>query len=148
MAFLTVDDKYGEIEVIAFARQYAEFGGLLSEDSAVIIEGNISDGEEEGVKIILSSAKALISNGDFENTSKKDEEKKNPRLYIRVLGRNDKRLDKLYRIAALNPGNTEVVLYDTESEKYSLIKDFRINPVREVIERLSGIFSSENVILR
>lgn len=148
MAFLTVDDKYAEIEVIVFARQYSDFADMLHEDGAVLIEGNISEDEEDGAKIILSSVEPLKSNADYESRVPKDTVQKKPRLFVRVNGLSDKRLDKLYRISLLNRGNTDVVIYDTVSGKYSVSKDMKINPTPEVIGRISNIFSAENVIFK
>ena len=153
MAFLCVDDKYAEIEVIVFARQYQEFADLLHEEDAVLIEGNISEDEENGAKIILSSAASLISNSEYDSkmqkeSARKEDEQKKPRLFVRVRGLNDKGLEKLYRISLLYRGETEVVIYDSLSGKYSVSKDMKINPTPDVIGKIASIFSSENVIFK
>ena len=146
MAFLRIDDKYAEAEVIVFARQYAELSKLFEVDSAIFVEGTISEDEEDGVKIILSSARSLMSNSEYE--SKAMESLKKPRLYIRIDGLGDKRLDRLYRCAALNPGDTEIVIYDNSNAKYSVLKGVGVNPTDSVISRLCDIFSSKNVIFK
>jgi DNA polymerase-3 subunit alpha len=147
MAFLTVDDSYGEIEVIVFAKRYASFSDLLHTDNAVFIDGNISVEDDDSPRIILSSAKQLVSNSEYVAQS----EVKAPaeqRLFIKVANVSDKRIATLYRIAALNPGSTKIVLYDEETKKYNVMKDVTVNPRENVMQRLHSIFSEENVVLK
>ena len=42
MAFFSLEDKYGEIECIAFPAQFEKNSSIIREDSALCIEGNIS----------------------------------------------------------------------------------------------------------
>jgi DNA polymerase-3 subunit alpha len=147
MAFLTVDDSYGEIEVIVFAKRYANFADLLHTDNAVCIDGNISVEDDDSTRIILSSAQQLSSNSECVAGNDKKEAVE-PRLFIKVGSVSDKRIATLYRIAALNPGSTKIVLYDEETKKYNVMKDVTVNPRENVIQRLHSIFSEENVVLK
>ena len=52
MAFLTVEDIYGAIEVIAFSKIYERHAALLSEGNIVLIHGRLSLREEEAAKIV------------------------------------------------------------------------------------------------
>ena len=81
-------------------------------------------------------------------SARKEDEQKKPRLFVRVRGLNDKGLEKLYRISLLYRGETEVVIYDSLSGKYSVSKDMKINPTPDVIGKIASIFSSENVIFK
>ncbi len=42
MAFVTIEDLIGSIEVIVFSKSYEKYGNLLMEDSKVFIEGRVS----------------------------------------------------------------------------------------------------------
>ncbi|MBQ8914386.1 MAG: DNA polymerase III subunit alpha [Lachnospiraceae bacterium] len=53
MAFVTLEDLYGEIEIIVFPRDYNRFRDKLIKDSKVLIKGNASVSETEA-KLILS----------------------------------------------------------------------------------------------
>ena len=88
-----------------------------------------------------------MSNSEFDAASSAKIQKK-PRLYVRVSALDDSRLEKLYRTAALNPGECEIVVFDTKSGKYSALKGASLNPTESVIERLRAVFSSENVIFK
>ena len=52
MAFLTVEDLYGSVEVIVFPRQYERYQALMQEDSKVFILGHASVEEERNGKLI------------------------------------------------------------------------------------------------
>ena len=52
MAFIKLEDRYGEIEVIVFAKQYKNFSSEIFVENAVCIEGSISfeDGQNSSFK--------------------------------------------------------------------------------------------------
>ena len=52
MAFITVEDLYGSVEVLIFPNRYEQYRYLLEEDSKVFIKGKVSLEEEEDSKII------------------------------------------------------------------------------------------------
>jgi DNA polymerase-3 subunit alpha len=143
MAFLTVEDRYAEIPVVVFAKNYSKLSSILEEDSAVIISGEISREEGEGAKILLSSAKPLLTDSEFIA-----EKKVERRLYIKVSSLSDARIDKIRRTATLNSGDTKIVLYDESTGRYSAMKDLSIDPSDNVIARLKNYFGDQNVILK
>jgi DNA polymerase-3 subunit alpha len=144
MAYLTVEDRYSEINVIVFAKSYTKFASILDEEEPVVITGTISTEEGEAPRILLSSAEPLIADTDY--VEKKAEEE--TRLFIKVPVLTDIRINKLKRIIALNRGNAKVILYDESTGKYSAIKDLMINPEGHVLDRIASIFGEKNVILK
>ena len=144
MAFIKLEDRFAEIEVIVFARQYSKYSSLLSNDNAVMISGTISSEEGEDAKILLSSAEPLVSNTDF--TEKKKSGKS--RIFIKVSDITDNKISRISRLALLNPGSSEVVIYDSKSKKYSVLKGVSISDSENVKARLSEIFGEENVVLK
>ena len=67
---------------------------------------------------------------------------------IKVKNLSDDRINKIYRIAALNRGSASVVVYDQSSGRYSVMKDVSLANSDKVIAKLSEIFSSENVVVK
>lgn len=61
MAFVTLEDLYGTVELIVFPRTYDKYLRYIEEDSMIIVDGRISMHEEEDIKIISESIKPLIS---------------------------------------------------------------------------------------
>lgn len=148
MAFIIVEDGISEIEVIVFAKQYQACSDLVQKDSAVIITGTISSEDGEDTKLLLSEIKPLMSNAELANVAKAPKEKtvREKKLYIKVKDLKDPRVDKIMRMATLNPGETKIVLYDESTGKYSQMKNVVIECSDKVLARLGATFSEDNVI--
>jgi DNA polymerase-3 subunit alpha len=144
MAFLTVEDRYGEIEVIAFAKQYSKYSEMLDDEAAVIISGNISRDEGENPRILLSDARPLLTDSLFVSSQQNEEQ----RLFIKIPSLADSRVNNIKRISALNRGKCRVVLFDESTKKYSALKDAYVDPSEKVMSKLSALFGGENVILK
>ena len=145
MAYLTVEDRFSEIGVVVFARQYKQFSDMFAPEKAVLISGTLSVDEGEGPRILLSTAALLKSNSEYtESVAPKTE----PRLYVKVSSLSDPRINNIYRIAALNRGDVKVILYDESTKKYSMVKDVSLQASEKVISRLGSVFSPECVILK
>ncbi len=156
MAFITVEDRIGEIDVIVFAKQYASISGELNEENAVIINGRVSEEEGEPNKIILSSIKPLLSNAAF----KKEQELKNSssantrtdesklRVFIKIDTLSEDKVTPIYRLANLNPGRASIVIYDASAQKYVSMKNLTISAKDEVIDRLMRVYGNGNVVIK
>lgn len=66
MAFFTLEDRLGEIECLAFPRIREKFAELISPDTVVRVEGQLSLREDEKPKIIVSRILALPADGEGE----------------------------------------------------------------------------------
>ena len=151
MAFITLQDRIGEIEVIVFAKQYTKVLVELIEENAVMIEGRLSEEEGENMKIILSSLTPLLSNSRFRDMKEAEERKsKNTcsRIYIKLDSLDEEKLIPLYRIANLNPGNIPIAIYDASKNKYVSLKNVTMNADEKVLMRLKSIFGDTNVVFR
>jgi DNA polymerase-3 subunit alpha len=144
MAFLTLEDRTSEIEVIVFAKSYKQYSDILSTETAVSICGTVSGEEGEAPKILLSSANLLKGDSEYTEVSAPSES----RVYIKVPSLSDARIATVNRIAALNRGATKVVLFDESRKKYCAMKDVSLDPSEKVIDRLRSIFSPENIVLK
>ena len=147
MAYLTVEDRLGEIEVVVFAKQYAALYSELYTDNAVCICGNISAEEGEEPQILLSTAERLTSNSEYSDVKTEESDKKNI-LYIRVKDQKDERIPLIYRISGLNRGETQVVLFDDSTRKSLAMKNILVDPSEKVMKKLKDIFGDNDVVLR
>ena len=145
MAFITLEDRYSEIEVIVFARNYKQYADNIFVEAAVKINGTISTEEGDSPRILLSSLEKLQSNTELENRDSENATTPSKRIYIKVDGLDDERINAIYRLAALNRGNTAVVLYNVKTGKYSVMRDIFLAPSEKVLERLCSRFGTDNV---
>lgn len=143
MAFIKLEDRFGEIDVIVFAKQYAKFASEIFNENAVSVTGTISVEEGEGVKILLSSLEPLKSNSAFLS-----HEVRSQRMFIKLPSVSDAAINKITRISLLNPGKCEVVIFDASSKKYSALKGVGISADPQVVARLASAFGSDNVVVK
>ena len=149
MAFITVEDRYAEIEVIVFARQYAAASKELFVENAVLIEGNVSVEDGDEVRIILSSVRSLgaPSQGGGEVTEA-ETVRTVQKLYIKLPDLNEERLRPVFRMAALNKGDTPVVIFDARTKKYHALRNVSLSANERTISKLQGLFGEGNVVLK
>ena len=148
MAFVRIEDRYSEIELIVFAKQYKLYSDILNEEAAVSVTGTVSAEEGDEPKILLTTAELLLGNIDYSPKSEVNSGAAAKRIFIKLPTISDSRVDRLYRIAALNRGNTGIVLYDSAEGKYSAMRNVGIDPSDKVLEKLGSIFSPENVVFK
>ncbi len=145
MAFIRLEDRYGEIEVIVFAKKYSQYQDELFTENAVLISGNISVEDGEGAKLLLSTLEPLHSNSDMELRRKIEKPK---RVYIKVLNMQDPNISKISRIAALNPGEFDIVIFDEQTRKSLAFKGGKIKADDKTVARLTSIFGEGNIVVK
>ena len=59
MAFLTLEDLVGTIEVIVFPKTYSKYGSLLAEDGKVFLNGRVAGEDERDGKLICEEVRAF-----------------------------------------------------------------------------------------
>lgn len=52
MAFLTLEDLVGSVEIVVFPRDYEKYSQLLNEDAKIFVKGRISVEEDKDAKVI------------------------------------------------------------------------------------------------
>jgi DNA polymerase-3 subunit alpha len=78
MAFLTVEDLYGQMEVVVFPNIYEQFAKWIAIDSQIWVEGKINIKEDEQPKILANHISPLVHNPEdkaYESPSDRVSEK-------------------------------------------------------------------------
>ncbi|MBE6655373.1 MAG: DNA polymerase III subunit alpha [Ruminococcaceae bacterium] len=154
MAFLTLEDRYAEIEIIVFPKQLEGYHDILLSDTAVRIRGTLSEREEDGVKLLLSSAEPLISNakllqeGQAVREEKKKDKGKESCLYLRVPSLSAPETKEALEMVRFSPGDVSVLFYDASTGKTVAPKDTRTSPTSVMLGALRALLGDENVVLR
>ncbi|ADL07630.1 DNA polymerase III subunit alpha [Thermosediminibacter oceani] len=136
MAFITLEDLTGVMEVIAFSNVYERYSGNLYQDAKVIIKGRINLKEEEAPKIIADEIRPL-------------EESKEGVLVIMVERQEDtdKFLEQLKEFFLLHPGSIPVTIYVENNSKALLVdKNYYINLSEQVLGRICSMVGAENCL--
>jgi len=112
MAFLTLEDLFGSMEVIVFPTILAKYGGYMEEESIVLIDGRISVKEEETPKIICDSVRHPSKSGNTD-TGSQALRNRSGKLYIKIDRYRDPGfMASLYSMLRFFSGNVQVLMYD------------------------------------
>ena len=136
MAFLTIEDLLGTVEVIVWPRDYEKNSRWLIEDSKVFIEGRVSAEDEKDAKLICSR---IIP---FESIPKK--------VWIRFKDRASYELqqDRMNKLIADSDGKDIIVIYiDETKEKKTLPANMSISADERTLAALCDAFGSDNIRL-
>ncbi|MBR5818037.1 MAG: hypothetical protein IKY62_05275, partial [Clostridia bacterium] len=149
MAFVKLEDRYGELEAIIFPKQFKKVASLLSEDAAVYAEGTLSV-EDDDVRVIITDIRPLADNDSYSATKETCEKKPTfeRTAYIKLQNLSDTRLSSLTRMSLLYPGKSKIVLYDAQSGKYVGYKGCTLSLDENVIARLKSTFGEANVVIK
>lgn len=139
MAFVTLEDLYGTVEVILFPNTFAQYAGLIAEGKVIMVDGTVSMEEEKDTKILANT----ISEPK-ENTQ--PQKKKRQGIFLKFEGVNDRRIYNSKEIIKGNKGNLPVYFYYSDEKKYAHQVDLgNVNPTAQMISRLKDLLGNENV---
>jgi DNA polymerase-3 subunit alpha len=134
MAFITLEDKAGSVEVIVFPKTYESYSSRLSEDAKVFIEGRVSVEEDRDAKLIASKITTF------------DEVPKTVWIQFENRDRYEACEGKLNEIISSSDGRDEVKIYLKETKQIkSLGKSMSISANRPTLEGLKEAFGKDNV---
>lgn len=154
MAFITVEDRFSEIECVIFPKVLSACGQYLLPDSAIALHGDISASEDDGVKLLATSAVPLIPNASYSPREKSSEQtasqKQKNIIYLKLpqfSGQIYEKVTSLIAIYSDEKGTHTVSLYSEIEKKYVTINK-KIIPTSLLIDRLKEILGEECVVLK
>ena len=160
MAYATVEDMTGMMELVVFPNALQQFGMYLKEDEAVLINGRIDAREDEAPKLIVQSAAPLseesVSTLESKELAKKPTltgqqalAKAGQRLYLRLPELSGKQFEQVKRFLAKQPGEIPVVLCLTSGGKPRLApRSLWCAGNLQLMQNLRFLLGNENVILK
>lgn len=144
MAFVTLEDKTGEIELICFASTFSQFGYLLTVGSVLMIDAAVSLKDDSAPKLILRRAQEIKTDAEL-----RAEKKKQPRLYLKVPSRESLELRRARSFVSIfDEGTTPVIFYDASAREYLTDVTLTCTVDDFILEELSTLLGRENVVYR
>ncbi|MBQ1847446.1 MAG: DNA polymerase III subunit alpha, partial [Clostridia bacterium] len=151
MAFLRLEDRYGEIEVIIFPNRYEKYRYLLYADAAVTVTGTLSKREDEDVKLSADTVIALKSDGEYKAPEKQEKKSASGKLYIKVPSVDEEKYPDIAKVKAILSvyydefSKTAAIIYSEEDKKYYKTSS-PVTVTDGLIAYLKTLCGSENVI--
>ena len=134
MAFLTIEDLMGTVEVVIFPKDYEKNQQYLQEDGKVFVKGRVSEEDDNASKLICEE---VIP---FERTKRE--------LWIQFADKNTFLQEEatLYKMLAESEGDNEIVIYCKSERAIKRLprnKNIQIEPV--ILSRLTNYFGESDV---
>ena len=134
MAFITVEDLFGTVEVIIFPRDYGKYSRYLNEDEKVFVAGHANVEEDKNGKLICEK---IYSFDDTKRelwlqfATKESYEEKEKELYSRLYG---------------SDGNDEIVIYIASLRAMKRLgQNYNVHINPELVGNLTEFLGEKNV---
>ncbi|NCB94275.1 MAG: DNA polymerase III subunit alpha [Clostridia bacterium] len=134
MAFLTLEDLVGTVEVVVFPRDYENNAHLIEIDSKVFIQGRVSAEDDKPSKLICEKISS------FDNIPKE--------LWVQFDGREEyeKQVPRLYELLRESDGNDQVVVYLRRERQMKRLPASRSVQIGEaLLDVLTKEYGQDNV---
>ena len=134
MAFLTIEDLVGTVEVVVFPRDYEKNAALLVEDAKVFVTGRASVEEDKDGKVICERIQP------FDQLTAK--------IWIKFATMDAYKAaeESLFAAIADSEGNDGVVIYvENPKAMKELPKNRNVKADDALVEKLSALFGKDNI---
>lgn len=163
MAYVTLEDLTGSIEMLVFANVLTESGGYLNEDSAIVVNARISIREDEEAKLMCNDVYPLTEEiadmyGSIRSRNYRTGERmRTPvrqepqaRLYLKVPRIGDEQTTFILEsILPDYPGRCPVIFFDESTRKqYAAPGGACVSDDPELLMRLRGVLPPENIVYK
>lgn len=147
MAFVTLEDMFGSIEILVFPSTLTQYAGLIAEGTIVQVKGRLSVREDEDAKLVCEQV--LPPPGQSEAGGAAAQKKsKRPGFYIKVPSQESPLYDKAKKYLAVFEGPTPLYIYFNDTKKLVLAPASMRVSVNAVLTReLKKLLGEANVVL-
>ena len=146
MAYVTLEDDTGTMELLAFSNALGQYGSYLHENAAVIITGRISVREDKDPQMVVNRVQPLSDYTEEEiAAAAKVENAANRTLYLKIASETQRGARKVVPILRMFPGKTRTVIYYADSGKRL---GGRCLPDELMLRELRELLGDENVVLK
>lgn len=146
MAFLTVEDLSGSMEVVVFPKVLRASMDAVAENAVVVLQGRVSVKEEEPAKLLADSIVGAHAYrpGDADRAAEKKQT-----LYLRLPDMHGETFERVKNLLSIFAGSTPVTLYLTDLGKYARApQSLWVEPADLLLSELENLLGKGNVVLK
>lgn len=147
MAFLTLEDTFGSVEVIVFPKTFLDKPTIFYEGNILLIHGRVSMREDEDTKIVCEFVEPCPNENSIPEVREEKKKSKAKGLFLRFDTASSPQVECCRKLLAIFDGQVPLYYY------FNDIKEYKRNPigqnidVNEVLLReLRKILGEANVI--
>ncbi len=145
MAYVTLEDDTGSMELLVFARALGECGSYVKENTPVAALGRISVRDEKAPQLMVDTIRPLTG----EESAPKlpgEKERKVKKLYIRVPSADDPRWRKIPLLLEMFPGRELFKAKFLDSQLWTAAMPCQVHDA--LVAELREMLGEENVVVK
>lgn len=145
MSFLSLEDRTGILEGIAFPAVYEQYRQVLAEGAVAVLSGTISAKEDEDAKLLLNRAERVTEYASHSRGRPSSSDT----LYVRLSSAEQGVLAGVMTALEAFPGTTPVLIYFEDRKKLTSPKGIDgIKLSENLLEHLRNLAGNENVVVK
>ncbi len=139
MAFLTIEDFQGAMEIIVFPKIFKQFSELLQEETVILIKGRANVSADGEAKVIASGIQILQLEAEKPSTS----------LWLKIAKEKEISLEQITEILMQYNGEIPVYIYQEKTkEKRKAEKKYWVDGSLELQQELKHLLGEVNVVAK
>ncbi len=142
MAYVTLEDDSGSIELLVFSNSLNQYGSCLAENAAVVVDGKLSIRDEKSPQMLLDRACPIA---DFDPSIQRNQLSTGQKLYLRFPSESAPCLRKTRAVLNMFPGRMPVILFFADTR---VKRGTTCLPDQDLFQELRDILGTENVVLQ
>ncbi len=142
MAYVTLEDATGSVELMAFSRVLEESGSYLQVNLPILVRGKLALREDKPPQLLCDQVMPL---SQIPGQAKPAHKVLPGKLYLRLPGAQDPRLDRVKDLFVLFPGQQAAVLYLADSGRRL---GARCQLHTALVQELRELLGEENVVIQ
>ncbi|PID80013.1 MAG: hypothetical protein CSB19_01190 [Clostridiales bacterium] len=146
MAFITLEDFYGEIEVVVFSRILHSYRPHIARDKVVVITGSVSIKEDESASLIADVVKPLDGAIAARESAAPYDYRAVKLIYLRVKALTADHQQFLAGLSQRHRGSSQIKIYQSDADKVVVYKR-GVSIKAPLIDEIKQYFGDDNVRL-
>ncbi len=173
MAFVLVEDRAAEIELVLFPKVYERASRYIAAEQGIFVSGTVQHRDEERPRVLANAVIALVSDSEYtkgcmsianavygerkstpyrrvENGehSRKTPSKQPSKLYLKFERLDGEQAKKALNLVEIFSGGISVVCYDASCAKYVNYEGSGADGSAKLISELSALLGHDSVVLK
>ena len=145
MAYVTLDDGTGSIELLCFQRTLEASGAYLRENELTLITGKLSVRDEKAPQILCDTAYSLTAMDNTPAPQPPENALRNSTLYLKLPGADHPKARHIRLLFNMFPGNSPVKIRMADTRE---VRTARVGLHPALMDEVRATLGAENVVLR
>lgn len=138
MAFVTIEDMFGSLEIIVFPDTYNKFSYMLKEEAVIIVSGKATIAEDQPSKVICEEIKTFEQLDEVTKT-----------LWLKIPRDKDIDINEIIKITSDHKGNSKVIIYvEKTKQRFNANSDNYVTIGNSLTDELKALLGEENVVVK